>query len=52
MKAQQTHLSSEPSIVIHRVIPAAVVGRLHKDINRHKKARKALRRMKKEQRDE
>ena len=29
MKAQQTHHSSEPSIVVHRVIPAAVVRRLH-----------------------
>ena len=52
MKAQQTHHSSEPSIVVHRVIPAAVVRRLHNDIVRHKKAKKALRRMKKEQRDE
>ena len=52
MKAQQTHHSSEPSIVVHRVIPAAVVRRLHNDIARHKKAKKALRRMKKEQRDE
>jgi hypothetical protein len=52
MKSQQNHNSSECPIIVHRLIPAAVVRRLHNDITRHKKAKKTLRRMKKEQRDE
>jgi len=48
MKAQQTTSSTEHPIVIRRVIPASAVRRLRGDIARHKKAKKALRRMPKE----
>jgi hypothetical protein len=50
MKAQD--YSSGHSIIVHRVIPSSVMRRFRSDVARQKKAKKTLRRMKKEYRDE
>ena len=52
MNAQKTINSTERAIVIRRVIPASAFRRLRGDIARQKKAKKTLRRMKKERGDE
>jgi len=48
MNTKQNTKSTERPIVIRRVILASAVHRFHGDIARHKKAKKALRRMPKE----
>ncbi len=52
MNARSTIHPTERATVIHRVIPASAFRRLYGDIARHKKAKKALRRMRKERNDE
>jgi len=48
MNDKQTPNMSGSTVVVQRVIIASAVRRLHSDITRQKKSKKALRRMKKE----
>jgi hypothetical protein len=52
MNARSTTNSTECATVVRRVIPASAFRRLYGDIARQKKAKKALRRMRKERNDE
>ncbi len=52
MNAQSTTNSTERATVVRRVIPASAFRRLYGDIARQKKAKKALRRMRKERNNE
>jgi hypothetical protein len=52
MNAQPTINSTKRATVIRRVIPASAFRRLYGDIARQKKAKKALRRMRKERNNE
>ncbi len=52
MSTKQSSIVADRAIVIHRVIPASTFRRLRTDFTHQKKAKKALRRMRKEGNDE
>lgn len=52
MSTKQSSPVADRTVVIRRVIPASALRRLRSDFARQKKAKKALRRMRKESSDE